>query len=223
MRISRDSLKKNLRLELNTNPNLIGLDVFVKGLERYYFSEISVKNCVGESSTANLVIEMNCQMTLLETLYHLDQGTWGITHKAGNGEKCFSAFSQELHCLKGLNEVEIDVEELSFFLADTSIVIKKITGQSIPQQFENIWSTIAEHYVHFTKGLKETPFEIYMPVFEENLIGEDSTLNSLLKANSLESTYYEFWGLYFESEADAVIYDLNNKKIISGDLQMLND
>jgi hypothetical protein len=34
--------------------------------------------------------------------------------------------------------------------------------------------------------------------------------------------YFSFWGLYFDSEEDAVIYDLSNKSFISGDLYMLN-
>jgi hypothetical protein len=76
--------------------------------------------------------------------------------------------------------------------------------------------------VYFTKKFTETPYEIYIPVFEEDHFENDTKLKNIRIGNNNKKDYFEYWGLYFDSEKDAVIYDLKNKSIIFGDLFMLN-
>ena len=61
-----------------------------------------------------------------------------------------------------------------------------------------------------------------MPVFEESLLENDTTLMNIRSGNNDVKDYFKYWGLYFYTEDDALIYDLKNTSIISGDLQMLN-
>src|SRR3546814_10744827 len=94
---------------------------------------------------------------------------------------------------------------------------------SIPMHWDAIISEMGSHFVYFTKGLTEMPFEIYLPVF----IGTTNENIPTLLTISTEETYnqkdyFRYWGLYFESQEDAVIYDLESKSIIEGDLFMLN-
>ena len=130
-----DRIRKNLKIHLNDNPKLEGLEAFRRCLERDYFSRVSVRNCSASKwqdpsldSQWNLVIDMECNFDLVEILYHLEKGCWG--HRDEIKELLESHFSSPLsaalHTLKEQNSVPVDVEELSFLLKDTSIVIKRI-------------------------------------------------------------------------------------------------
>ena len=226
-----DNFRKNLRLQLDDNPYLLGLDVFKRQLEKEYFAKVSVRICNGNKSeqppadhSSQLVIEMECNFELIEILYYLQKGNWGGL-KASNESSSIpsnSAFKEALKIFRASNTMEIDVEELTLVLKDTVIVIKKIYSQSIGDQLGRILQTLAAHYVHFTRDLTETPYEIYLPVFEEEMTPGNTLTDSRSKEVINADDYYRYWALYFDSAWDARIYDLSNKSIISGDLQMLN-
>jgi len=218
----QDNFRYNLKLKLDDNPQIVGLDEFRKSLEKDYFSNVAIRNCSSDSIRQNLVIEMDCNFNLVEVLSHLQKGTWGRICSTQHSWSKSSPFSNALKTLNKLNNRGIDVEELSIFLKDTSIIIKNIFENSIEEQLRQILQTIAEHYVHFTKKFTETPYEIYIPVFEEDHFENDTKLKNIRNGNNNKKDYFEYWGLYFDSEKDAVIYDLKNKSIIFGDLFMLN-
>jgi hypothetical protein len=218
----QDNFRYNLKLKLDDNPQIKGLVEFRKSLEKDYFSNVAIRNCSSDSVRQNLVIEMDCNLKLVEILFHLQKGTWGKMYPAQNSWSKSSPFSNALKNLNKLNNRGIDIEELSIFLRDSSIVIKNIYENSIEEQFGKILHTIAKHYVYFTKRLTETPYEIYIPVFEEDHFENDNKLKNIRNGNNNKKDYFEYWGLYFDSEKDAVIYDLKSKSIIFGDLFMLN-
>lgn len=222
MQNQQDNFRDNLRIKLDDNPQIKGLVEFKKRLERDYFSNVSVRNCSSDNARENLVIEMDCNFTLVEILSHLQKGTWGRMYSAHNSWSKSSPFSRALKKLNKLNNRRIDIEELSIFAKDCSIIIKNIFENSIEEQHRQILQTIAEHYVYFSKRLTETPYEIYIPVFEEDLFENESKLKNIRAGNNKKKDYFKYWGLYFESEKDALIYDLKNKSIIYGDLFMLN-
>ncbi|MGB5227507.1 MAG: hypothetical protein WBN55_04545 [Eudoraea sp.] len=218
----QDNFRDNLRLKLDDNPKIKGLVEFKKSLEKDYFSNVSIRNCSSDNARENLVIEMDCNFKLVEILSHLQKGTWGRMYSAQNSWSKSSPFSRALKNLNKLNSRRIDIEELSIFSKDSSIIIKNIFENSIEEQLRQILQTIAENYVYLTKKLTETPYEIYIPVFEEDRIENDTKLKNIRTGNNKKRDYFKYWGLYFESEKDAVIYDLKNKSIIFGDLFMLN-
>jgi len=222
MPIHLESFKHNLKLQLDNDPQLNGLDTFKKSLEKDYFSKVTIRNCSPDRNFGNLVIEMDCNFDLVEILFHLQKGTWGGIPILQGNKQIAPSFFNTLSRLRELNSLPIDVEELSIFFNDSSIIIKKIYAQSIEEQLGNILNSIAEHYVYLSKGLTETPNEIYVPVFEEDVLENDSILSKIRTGDNSEKDYFGFWGLYFGSEEDAVIYDLGNKSIISGDLYLLN-
>lgn len=218
MSIHLENFRNNLKLRLDENPQLVGFETFKRNLERDYFSKVTIRNCSQDISVGNLVVEMDCNLDLVEVLFHLQKGSWG----SPNSSESSSAFTEALVKLKELNSFLIDIEEFSIFLNDSSIIIKKIYADSIEEQLGNILTAIAENYVHLTRGLKETPYEIYVPVFEDDLPENGVTLSKIRTANNHIKDYFGFWGLYFDSEEDAVIYDLSSKSIVSGDLYLLN-
>ena len=103
-------------------------------------------------------------------------------------------------------------------MKDTTIIIDKIYNQSIGEQLEYILRELGIHYVHYTKGYAEVPYEIFVAVFVENLMQcELNMFNSKKNQN-----YNNFWAIYFESEIDAVIYDVQKSTFLYEDLYMLN-
>jgi len=211
-----DSFKNNPPEGFNTNLQINGVESFRKSLERYFFSEVTIRNCSSCPNGVDLAIDLDCNLSLVEMLFHFNKGTWG---NFSQGKFSFETLLQKLH---KENQKRIDVDELSISFKDTRIIVNKIYDNSISEQLENIISVIGEHYVHFSKGLTETPYEIYIPVFEECNDEKDILLRNIEAGNHAKKDYFKFWGLYFESENDAVIYDLKQSHLENGDLFMLN-
>ena len=211
-----DSFKNNVPEGYNSDLNIKGLESFRNALEKNYFSEVNIANYSFSSASAQLALELNCNLSLIEMLFHFNKGNWG------NFSQDNLTFRQLLLQLQDENEIRLDIEEFTLFLKDTTIVINKIYNESIPSQLEDIFTKIGEHYVHLSKGLIETPYEIYIPVFEECSHANDILIRNIEAGNQTKEDYFKFWGLYCESEEDAVIYDLQNSRIEKGDLFMLN-
>lgn len=222
MPIHQDKFRDNLGFKFDSDLKLKGLNAFQRSLERDFFSEVNIRHRSSSETESGLIIELEGNFGLHEILYHLKNETWGNMLKKEETGHCMSPFLRTLHELRELNQLHIDIEEFSFFLKDTAIIVNKIYEQSIPDQLETILTSIAEHYVYFTKELTEIPYEIYIPVFEESLLENDTTLANIRTGNNTANDYFSFWGLYFDSEDDAVIYDLADRSIVYGDLYMLN-
>ena len=200
--------------------DILGLESLINSLEKDYFSNVSIRNSSVCCEQNNLVIELNCELGLHEVLYHIQQGTWG-TDQPVLINKGLTVLSKHMQGIREINNTFIDVEELSFLLKDCSIIIKKLEPESVEQELDTILSTLAENYVYITRHLSETPSEIFIPVYEEVSSGDQIT--RLVGPSMIDQkNYYYYWGLYFESDVAAVIYDLKDKKIISGDLNLLN-
>lgn len=217
MPLNKDNFDNFSRVGFNKNIEIEGLHRFTKNLEKHFFSQVTVRNCSKSNNTVNLVVELDCNFELSETLHHFEKDTWG-------NFKCQeNSFAGALNQLKECTDLQIEVEEFSLFLKDTSIIVNRIYDQSISQQLESILIKLSEHSINFTKGFTEIPYEIYIPVFEDNVMeNEHALLMNIKSGNNIEQDYFSFWGLYYFSEDDAVVYDLKNQSIIKGNLQMLN-
>ncbi|MCK5442164.1 MAG: hypothetical protein KAJ23_09755 [Maribacter sp.] len=211
-----DDFKNNLPIGPNGEFYLVGLDVFKKNLEKHFFSEVSIRSNTQNEWGCNLVIELNCNIKMFETVLNFDHGNWG-----GFSQDQYS-IKKGINTLTELNNIPIQIDEFSIFLEDTSIIINKICEQSISDQLENILIALSKNYFQLTKGLTEIPYEIYVPVFEENHDTNDSH-GRIHTRNHTKNDYFNFWGLYFESEDDADIFDFGSSLIVKGDLYMLNE
>ncbi len=216
MPLHYDSFKNNPLEGFNGDLNIDGLETFKKCLERYFFAEVTVRNCSPLTTSVQLAIELDCNLSLVEMLFHFNKGTWG------NFRQDTCSFGELIRQLVTENDVHVDAEEVTLFFKDTTIVINKIYDYSIAEQLESIFTHLGKHYVHLSKGLTETPYEIYIPVFEECTYANDTLLRNIGAGKHSKKDYFKYWGLYCDSEEDAVIYDLKNSKIEYGDLFMLN-
>lgn len=211
-----DSFKNNPPEGYNTDLQLKGVESFRKSLEKYFFSEVTVRYNTSYNTGVYLAIELECNLSLVEMLFHFNRGTWG------NFLQGTSSFKTLIRQLREENQFKIDVKELSILFKDTRIIVNKIYSRSIPEQLENIFKAMGKHYVHFSKGLTETPYEIYVPVFEESNDEKEILLRNIAAGNHSKKDYFKYWALYFDSEDDAVIYNLEESHLENGDLFMLN-
>lgn len=221
MSMHRECFSRNLEVILDNDPKIKRIAEFKSNLERDYFAKVQVRNCRTRTDQLNLIIELECNFSFKEIVFFTKNKEWGNRNERCTGIDVAN-FSQAITNLRNANDLAIDVEEFSLFLKDTSIIIKRIYHNSIDEQLSVLLNYITEHYASITKGHTETPFEVYIPVFEEDILQNDVKITAIEKGQNDKRDYFGFWGLYFESEEDAVIYELSKKKIITGELLMLN-
>lgn len=213
----------NPRIGVKSTDHITGLELFRKSLEKNFFAEVNIGNYGSKVESANLIIDIKCNLSLDESLFYLNKITpSNMTHKKSSPEKTILfllAYSE----LKKLNTIYIDISELTISLTDTTILISKIYEQSIADQAENIFTELVKHNVYYTKGLNETPFEMFIPVFEEDTLESDTKMKNIVSDNNNINDYFGFWGMYYDQTEEAAIYDLNSKKIIHGDIQILSE
>lgn len=193
---------------------IIGIDDFLKSLDFHYFSDVKLNNKHITFNSISLVLEISCNLDLLELLAHFNTDRWGYNGK----EK--SPLEKALEILDLQNKYHIDIEELTFFLNDTSVVIKRIYDRSIATQLNDILKQIAFNYVFLTRGLTQKPYEIFVPIFEDTIQHMDGNEEEL---NIAPKSYSEFWGIYLDKDDEASIYDVNKNTYVSGDLEFLSE
>jgi len=186
---------------------VIGLEDFLKTLEFNYFSQIKVRSCSSTEFDFEMGLDFHCPITLLDLLGQFNKGIWG------NNQLPISPLKTSFLELTSKNSLQLDVDEITLCLLETNIIIKKINSRSIINELNNILSEIAKQYVFLTMGLTEKPYEIFVSVDEENNILDTE---GATKTNT--SGYFKYWGVYFESKEDAMVYDLENNKYIPADL-----
>lgn len=218
MFFNQDNFNANSNSRVNKVVSFSGFQNFIANLEKYFFSRVTLRENISNDGKINLIIELDCDLTLAEMVFHFDKGNWGTYNQSA-----FS-FADEIYALGDETNNEVDIDEFSLFLKDTSIIINKIYNQSIPDQLENIIVEICRNHTTITRGKTEIPFEIYIPVFEENLIDNGSVTNKIQTGSNNRNDYFDFWGLYFDSDNDeAMIYELGQSFVHDADLFMLND
>ncbi|NND15789.1 MAG: hypothetical protein HKN89_05650 [Eudoraea sp.] len=208
---------------IGSNISLYSLDTFRRKLEKEYFAEVNIGVFDSDEKRSNLVVEFQSNFSLAEFLYEIQRRNVAQVNQNDHEDFKDLAFSKALKHLRGDNIPSIGLEELHFSLRDCEITIKMIYPNSIEDQLGNIYKMLERHYLHFTHGNTKLPSEIFIPVFEENL---DKDLRERISAKdnlSNKKDYFNFWGIYFSHNDDAVIYDLKKRSNISGDLRILSE
>ena len=193
---------------------LNGLNSYEKSLEKIFFADVCIQS-KSKDSKSLLTININCNYNIAEALFQLKESNWGsICEKTLSLEH--SPFQVALLHLQKKNTCEIIIDEIAIHFKDTSLYVSKIDDYSILDELCNIFDTLSENFVYLTKGLSESLYEIFIPVFEKS-----TTENKVPNTN--KQSYYTQWGVEYHSEEyiDGVIYDLKTKTIIETDLELV--
>lgn len=192
----------------------IGLDDFINRLERDFFGTTRL-NCKydAKNNKVDMIIYIHLNFQLMDCLRHLNNGDWlEVAIPKDNSIAC--NLEKSLRELNAQNSIKFDISELSLHFEETTVIVSRLYERSIAKQMGEIISEIGNHFVYFTKGLTEMPYEIFVPVFEDDI----PTTGNQPKKN--KSGYFDYWGLYYDNEHQhqAMIYSLRKKKLYQEDL-----
>ncbi len=226
MPLHLDNFRNQPPITVIKDTDIAGLSDFKRKLERLFFSKVVIRNSATDGQIVKLVVEISCNFDLAEGLVNLDQGIWAQAKKSAEHVFRDSKFFNLVNDLREKNDFVIDVEEFSIVFNDCNVIVNKIYDGSIPEQLDAILTKLSAHFVHLAKDEIELPFEVFIPIFEEQKKSGD--IESTVPMNSekdqlTRKDYFNFWGLYFYSEDDGLIYTLESKSISSGELNMLNE
>ncbi|NJB69583.1 hypothetical protein GGR42_000045 [Saonia flava] len=215
------SLRENVytnsfRFDSDNTIHVKGLDVFKQVLEKEYFCNAVIRSYSSRDISINLVLELNFNMNLIEMIQFNDLINLEDCISSIKNKVKLTAFSKFLLDLEKTNETYIDIEEININTTTTSFTIQKIYPKSIPEQIESILKKIIIHHSSFTTCALETPYEVYIPVFEEN------QLSKVKNGLGVKNDYYKYWGLYIQSREVAIVYDLYKNSILRNDLHILS-
>lgn len=195
-----------------------GLDDFAKALERDFFADVEMQcRYHPDKEKTDLILNLYFNFGLTESLHHFNSGNWGGFAYGSDNTNKMPSFDAAFHKLSESNNNTIDIAEVSLHFKDTSIIVTRIYDYSIPEQLGEIIFKISEHFVYFTKGLTEMPFEVFVPVFEHHP-------QKVCEPKQHQKSYFNFWGLYFENDIhhDVMVYALETKKLQKEDFFLLD-
>lgn len=226
MPFNLENFKNQPPIAVIKDEDICGLSLFKKRLEQLFFSDVVIRNSNSEGKVSKLIIEVSCNFKLWHGLSHLKSGIWAQFRRSSDTSFVTSEFYKLVIKLQEQNTFPIEVEEFSMIFDNCNIIINQIYDSSIPEQLDAILTKLADQYNGLTKGNREVPYEIFIPVFEEDtnpdVVSESLVPNVATVINGIID-YFNYWGLYFNSDDDALIYNIKKKGIISGELNMLNN
>src|SRR5690606_15091660 len=132
-----------------------------------FFTEAKINfNYDERSKKSDIVLDLNFNFGIAESMKFFKAGSWGGLVFPDPVQKVSSSFEKAFMELNSLNNNALDIYEISLHFKDTSIVISRLYAHSIPKEIGNILLKASEHFVYYTKGLTQMPYEIFVPVFE---------------------------------------------------------
>jgi hypothetical protein len=206
--------------------DFVGIEEFRQELDQSYVSIIQGRpGPLG--GLHELAVEFIAQLTLIEVAKFLLEGIAFDLIKSGTKAFVLRPFLAAYEKLKGRNPTyRLDIEELRIMFQDTTVVIHKLTNDSIFPHLDKILRTIAFHSAKLTLGTGERPFEIHVPIFEDPtqdrlcrfrvMLDVDETIR-----NISTSDYFQLWGLRYDYAGDRV-YNLEKGLIIENEFYTLD-
>ncbi len=227
MDFNLDNFKNKPPIVVIKDEDINGLSYFKKRLEQLFFSEVIISNSDINGETANLIIEITCNFKLRQGLSNWKAGIWAQLSSISNHDALKNSEFYDLVVeLREENSFPIEVVEFSMLFQDCNIIINQLYELSIPEQLDAILTELAGHYEKMTMGMRQVPYEIFIPVFEEDASCCPHSAELVPNVNTERteaSDYFDYWALYFEDQEDALMYGLKARNIIGGELIMLND
>jgi hypothetical protein len=133
--------------------------------------------------------------------------------------KPFLAAYEKLKEINRAHNSVIDIAELRLEFQDCTVILHRISEDSIITQLEQILLTLGRHYPRLVLDNGVRPLVLHIPVFEVTetnapcrfrVIGEiDETISS----KSLED-YFGYWGLEYDYDCGVRVYDVANQLLI---------
>lgn len=211
--MSNPSKYKEIRYSNNVPECILEqLEIFRNELEKAYFSKVLIRVLNNKPDAYEIGIEFQSSFWLSESVCYYNNSNW-LKDKLDINSSRLEQFYKSLEKLRCNTEQFVDIAECAIYLADTSVIISKVCTNSIINSLDAILDTLVTNVECLMTENLELPTEIHLPILSEDNIS---------LTNITEKSYFGFWGLYYESEEDAVIYDVRNNSTNRGDLFMID-
>lgn len=178
---------------------IAGLDAFTKGLERLFFASASVRRLIPDGGQEQLVLDLKCPLSLIETLYHYRQGNWGTAQNHAQPDPL--ALSDLVETLNAQNEVRFQISEFTLEFTDMLLVFQRAGRQPIEAVLPFLLEQLTQQVIVLSHGMQQLPEELYIPIQMQA-----STQPGQQDPPNLRSPY-RYWGLYLEGDLEGRVYD----------------
>ncbi|MRH99791.1 hypothetical protein GH721_04520 [Kriegella sp. EG-1] len=196
----------------SSNLNLNGLQEFKRSLEKFFISQVTLREYLtNDDNEVKLIIEVASPWKFTENVKYFRNSA--LSDIGYNSKVLLNILAS----LQEINDVLIDIEELSIVTEDTTVVIQRIGNLSIARQYDNILRVVLNSYNYMVSQIREVPEEIHIPVLTDNS-NESYTILSELTNKKSEKEYFSYWGLCYASNFDTIIYDVKNSDFIFEEL-----
>jgi hypothetical protein len=195
---------------------LDGLADFRFELSQEYISVVQSRPGGCGGGLYELAVEFISKITLQDFASFLLQGIAYDIIKSGSKAFILRPFLESYKKLKSLNPNRgVDIDELKIVFQDSTIVIHKITEDSISLHLERILLCLANHAQHLIVAESERPFEIVIPVFEDPAWDRPCRFRVKLDVDETipkfsNKEYFGFWGTWYDF-AGFRVYDVQNR------------
>lgn len=206
---------------------LEGIAEFEDDLSQNYVSRVHGRpGCLG-GGLYEFAIQIIANISVHDVVKLIADGIAFDLLKSGTKSFVLRPFLAAYEKLKVRNvERKVDIHEIKFMFNDAEIVVSKICDGSIYESLGAIFQVLAEDFAHLRNGNNEYPYLIQIPVFEDPekrlckfrvLLDVDETIPKVTNAD-----YLGFWGVYYDFERTARVFDVKRKFLIDSDFLMLD-
>lgn len=112
-----------------------------------------------------------------------------------------------------------DIDELRLIFQDSVVIVDYLGDDSIASSLEKILHTLSKNYQHLVLSSGESPFEIYIPIFEDPAVDRPSRFRELLHYDETipsvsVSDYFVYWGVWYDFSHKHRVYDVQRELLI---------
>jgi hypothetical protein len=209
----------NIKLEQS---ELDTISTFEQNLENIFITDTNVAICSSEDNLIGLVIEIDSTFILSE-VFSLLKLNLNDSYQKINSSKAILLFKNAFYTLNQSLNGNADIDELSIYFKDTSIIINSINRNSIIEEIGDIIYAVIQHHKHYSTLMGLMPNEIHIPVIEDPTTKKLFNKSEAVITPNYQSPYLQYWGMYFDSYDKPLIYNLNRTNITPGDLDLSFD
>lgn len=196
-----------------------GIEQFRNELRSQYASLVRGRSGACGGGLYDLAVQVVSEISLRDVMGVIAGGVAYDLVKAGTQSFFVRPIFEALRRLKSKNrERNVDLDELTLSFRDTDIFIKRVDSHSIHDILEDVFKLMAENMETLTRGGREIPYAIHIPIVEDS-DNETTRFRSLLDVDETirdinQSTYFGYWGVRYNLAGSIKIFDVKRKFII---------
>ena len=197
-----------------------GIDEFQRELDGEYLTAVHGRpGPLG--GLYQLTVEFVTNLTLKDVASFLAAGVAYDLMKSGSKQLLLRPFLNAYDKLKNRNaNHRVGIDRLTFNFGDAILVIDVSYPGVISDQLGPLFESLASNYPHFILSSGEVPFQIYVPVFEDDAPDRICRFRELLEVDEVLAKrtsvdYFGYWGLWYDFSSEFRVYDVQQRLLLN--------